>query len=548
MNRAARLALVCGAAGLLVSACDKGQSAATAPPLDALPLSTAVTPSTPAPAATRLPSARPAPLGRLARPEDSYAYLDRAYAAADAYADAPPDYTVDYDGERPWIWRASDSSERVVERTPQGLRYYYYQPGASEPYLVQDEGYTYAYSDGRLVAVYGPGGELEPYDYVQRRAAVAGRYLAWASALYIASQQQQRFAVEQTHWDERRADIAAQRAAWNARQSRDAAWAAYHQAHGAEEQAHWAPEQERRNAEVVRYANAPPPGPRPVAGYGQGPGYTPAPGHRQGPGPAPYAAGPPNGGYNGAPAPYGQAADGGQPLLGAHRFTGPEQGGVGGPRFAQGAAEPGRPGYDPSGPQAAPGVAAAQRQATFDQARAQAEAQRQAAEQAHAAQQQQARAAQAQAQTQAQARTQAQTQFQARAQAEQQRQQALQQSRGTEQAQGQAAEQAHAAQQQQARATQVQQQAQRQAAQAAQQQAAQQQAAHAAEAQRSAALQQSRAAAEVQDQAAAQAHAAQAAQAHAAAEAQRRAHQAPPNAAHDHPHAPGEQTRRGQQP
>ena len=270
-GRAALLACAAFTAAAM-SGCNRSQTTASAPAsLDALPLTQVSTPSVPAPTASALPYAAPARIARVSAPGERYAYLDRAYAMSRAYGDAPPDYAVDYHGERPWIWRGADTSERVVERTPQGLRYFYYEPGADRPYLVQDpEGYSYGYSGGELTTVYGPGGVLEPDDVVDRRAEIAGRYLAWAAALQAASQRQQHQAVEQAHWDERRADIAAQRSAWAAEQSRQDAWAAYHQAHDAEQQAHWADESARRQAQATRYAqNQPgPPAPPPAFGYG----------------------------------------------------------------------------------------------------------------------------------------------------------------------------------------------------------------------------------------------------------------------------------------
>ena len=499
---ASRITVAVSVIGFLLAACGKGQSASTAPPLDALPLTTALAPSAPAPSTARLPSAPPARLARLAQPQDSYAYLDRAYAAANAYSDAPPDYTVNYDGERPWIWRASDNSERVVERTSEGLRYYYYEPGAGVPYLVQDGSYTYAYSDGMLVAIYGPGGEQEPYEYLQRRTDVAGRYLAWGATLYAASRSQQRFAAEQAHWDERRADIAATRAAWSAEQSRDDAWAAYHQAHAAEEQTHWAIEQERRNAEVVRYASTPPLDQRPFA----------------------------------AALPH-EGSDEPAQTFNNHRFPMPEPGQPGAPppRFAQEGA-PSRPPYDPSTPQVAPGIAQAQRQSTLEQAHAQAEAQHEVAGQAHASQ-----LATEQQQVQA-----------SRNAAEQQRRQAFQQNRASALVERQATEQAHAAQQQDAQAALAQQQTviqHRRAADAAQATASQQQAARAAaEAQRQATLQQAHAAAQVQHQAADQAHAAQAAQMHAEAQAARQAQQGARTTLHEHARGPGDAPHPSPQP
>jgi hypothetical protein len=117
----------------------------------------APTPIAPAPAASALPPAPPVQVGRLSDPQDTYAYADEADSENNAFGDAPPDYTVDYGGTQPWIWRGDDQSERVAEPLPSGgYRYYYYQPGAQYPYLVRDPEYSYGY-DSRLAAGRLPG-------------------------------------------------------------------------------------------------------------------------------------------------------------------------------------------------------------------------------------------------------------------------------------------------------------------------------------------------------------------------------------------------------
>lgn len=137
--------------GLLTGACNKqpGTSATeaplVAPPAAALPMATgAPAPVAPAPPASALPPP-PAPVGYAPPPPGQrYAYVDRAYSMAQAFGDTPPDYAVDYQGTRPWIWRARNGAYRIVERLPRGERYYYYQPGQDYPFLVQDPDYSYA--------------------------------------------------------------------------------------------------------------------------------------------------------------------------------------------------------------------------------------------------------------------------------------------------------------------------------------------------------------------------------------------------------------------
>jgi hypothetical protein len=88
----------------------------------------------------------------------------------------------------------------------------------------------------------------------ERRADRAGRYLARARSIYQASRQQQREAVAQAHWAERRRAIAEDRARWADQQQQQQDWRAYHAEHDAEQQAHWDDERYRREAEAARFA------------------------------------------------------------------------------------------------------------------------------------------------------------------------------------------------------------------------------------------------------------------------------------------------------
>jgi hypothetical protein len=188
-------------------------------------------------------------------PGDQYAYLNQAYAFSQSLADAPPDYTYDYQGERPWVWESPDGYYRVAERLPMGVRYFYYAPGAPEPYLVQDPQYSYGYSDGRLTVVYGSDGQVLPYDIEARQAREAGLYLAWAAGLYAAARHEEHVAVSQDRWNAERQAVYADQARWNQAQQRNTAWATYSQAHE-NDQAHWANQRYVRAAEAARFAEA----------------------------------------------------------------------------------------------------------------------------------------------------------------------------------------------------------------------------------------------------------------------------------------------------
>jgi hypothetical protein len=262
---ASRLVFVAALAGLALAGCKPSaqqadSSASSAPPpLAALPLSTTdAAPIAPAPTANALPAAPRARTGRLSDPSQRYAFADRAYAMNSGFGDAPPDYTFDYGGgERPWVWRGDDQSTRVAEPLPGGAyRYYYYEPGADTPYLVRDPDYSYGYDNGVLVVIYDRQGRIMPQDYLDRRADVAGRFLARALAIFEASQRDQREAVAEANWAARRDAIAADREQWAQRQAADQDWRTYHDQHQQEYDAQWAGERYRREAEAARFAQA----------------------------------------------------------------------------------------------------------------------------------------------------------------------------------------------------------------------------------------------------------------------------------------------------
>ena len=261
LNGAARTALIACFAAAALAACNQNGQATSAPtPAAALPLEMTATGPTaiaPAPTVSSLPRAAPVRVGRLSDPDDTYAYADEADAENDAFGDAPPDYAVDYDGTQPWVWYGDDRSERVAEPLPGGgYRYYYYQPGAQYPYLVRDPEYTYGYDSGVLVVVYDRSGHALPPERYNDRADAAGRILARAAALYLASQQQQHRAVVAANWEARQERISADNAGWQQAQAQQSGWAAYHAAHAQQEQSQWGQERYRREAEAARFAQA----------------------------------------------------------------------------------------------------------------------------------------------------------------------------------------------------------------------------------------------------------------------------------------------------
>ncbi|QIG79218.1 hypothetical protein [Stakelama tenebrarum] len=89
-----------------------------------------------------------------------YAWIDRADALADAFGDAPPDFSFAFDGGYPWAWQTADGYWMVVEPAGGGLRSYFFEPGEWAPFLVRDFDYAFAYDRGRPVAVYDRYGRM----------------------------------------------------------------------------------------------------------------------------------------------------------------------------------------------------------------------------------------------------------------------------------------------------------------------------------------------------------------------------------------------------
>ncbi|MEO7170851.1 MAG: hypothetical protein ABIY39_10800, partial [Sphingomonas sp.] len=215
---------------------DNQAGAATLPPLPQVqPL--VAGPATPirrAPPTAALPAVQR--LGYADAPrDDRYAWIDRADWISDTIGDAPPDYSFDYDGVEPWVWQTSGDYVTYAEPIDDGYRYYYYEPGADEPYLVRDPYYSYGYRDGRIVTVYGRDGRFIEAIEAQRQAEAASRYYARARALRIAARERERQGVVAAQWVARRPVLAAARADWSEARQRVPDWQAYRQRHAVKE-------------------------------------------------------------------------------------------------------------------------------------------------------------------------------------------------------------------------------------------------------------------------------------------------------------------------
>jgi hypothetical protein len=224
-----RLLLTAAATSLVLAACNQQPAGpVSGAPIASLPLAEAAPPpEAAAPSASDLPPAPP--ITRVSTPrQPAYSYIDDAYDLGDAFADSPPDYTVDYDGVQPWVWRSSGGDYRVVEQTPNGEREYFYHDGGNYPFLVRDVDYSYAYDDGQLVEVYDSYGRPYP-NYGASLLAIAAQYLFRGQHLHDAAIHDQRQAAYAADWRARRQGVLSAQQRWGQEQQSNPEWRQFHQ-------------------------------------------------------------------------------------------------------------------------------------------------------------------------------------------------------------------------------------------------------------------------------------------------------------------------------
>lgn len=221
------------------AASDSGNAEVDATP-QTLPLSTTgPTTQVVAPPVTALPAGRAIGLRRLADRQQGYSWLDRANYQEEAVQDAPPDYSFDQDGVRPWIWTSGNGARVISEPVAGGYRTYYYEAGAEQPYMVRDPRYAYAYDNGALVGVFTLAGALIDPVAGSPQVSYGVRYFARGTALWRSARSAPHLAVNAYAWNDRRADLSAGRVAWQAHIADNPDWSAWNGAHAADERRRW---------------------------------------------------------------------------------------------------------------------------------------------------------------------------------------------------------------------------------------------------------------------------------------------------------------------
>jgi hypothetical protein len=220
----------------------------------ALPLATAVpAPIATAPPVTELPDGRRTRVAHLTNRRDGYGYLDRAYYQQNAVENAPPDYSFDSGGVRPWTWATGDGARVISEPVAGGYRYYYYNAGSDRPYLVRDPRNSYAYDNGALVGVYSPSGEWIDAGENSPSVRYAGRYYDRGNTLWRGANHAPQLSVNAYDWGDRRADIAAQRNAWRQRMQSNPEWTSWNNEHRDQEQGYWNDARDRHQQAAQRF-------------------------------------------------------------------------------------------------------------------------------------------------------------------------------------------------------------------------------------------------------------------------------------------------------
>ena len=103
----------------------------------------------------------PSPAAQAGWRADSgdYYWIDAADGLLEAIGDAPPDFTFGFERGDAWGWELQTGHLVLAETDDEGaMRYFYFEPDADAPFLVQETRRSFAYQQQRLAVVYDSGG------------------------------------------------------------------------------------------------------------------------------------------------------------------------------------------------------------------------------------------------------------------------------------------------------------------------------------------------------------------------------------------------------
>ncbi|HEY0621941.1 hypothetical protein [Sphingomonas sp.] len=188
-------------------------------------------------------AAQPATLQVDAQPPESlpavddadYQWIDDADALLDAIGDSPPDFTFAYDGADIWGWRTGTGHEIYGEPSGGAIRYYYFEPGSREPFLVQDADFAFGYGPGgQLIVVYDADGRLLSRSEGDREAALADQLYRRGRAIHASAQNDRGWEpVDAGYWAQQIPVIVDLRLRWSEGRERHQGWKRWHGRSGA---------------------------------------------------------------------------------------------------------------------------------------------------------------------------------------------------------------------------------------------------------------------------------------------------------------------------
>jgi hypothetical protein len=164
-----------------------------------------------------------------------YQWIDDADALLDAIGDAPPDFSFAYDRTDIWGWRTGTGHEIYAEPLGGTIRYYYFEPNSREPFLVQDEDYSFGYRPGgRLIVVYDRDGRLLSRSEGDREATQADWLYRRGRAIHASAQNDRGWdSVDAGYWAEQVPLIVDLRLRWSSARDRHPGWRRWHGQSGA---------------------------------------------------------------------------------------------------------------------------------------------------------------------------------------------------------------------------------------------------------------------------------------------------------------------------
>lgn len=171
-------------------------------------------------------AARPDASASLGADSADYYWIDTADGLLEAIGDAPPDFTFDFRGEDAWGWETRDGDLVLAEETDEGaIRYFYYAPDADAPFLVQQLGWSFAYSGRRLAMVYDSDGAALPPDQQGVHERRARSLYTRGVALREAAAGEDRWqSVDAGWWAGQMASVIDLRLHWESGRARHPGW------------------------------------------------------------------------------------------------------------------------------------------------------------------------------------------------------------------------------------------------------------------------------------------------------------------------------------